>query len=261
MGPTEFPARFVPNLSYDASVMPLGVPTGALRAPRSNAMSFAFQGFIDELAVAAGKDPLQFRIDLLNSEMPAPPPAAGAPAGPPQQAGFDAARMRGVLEQLREVSGWGKTALPKGTGMGVAFYFSHRGYFAEVVKATVTKAGVLTVDKIWAVGDVGSEIINPNHAEQQVQGAAMDGLGQALAQEITFANGRAEQANFNTYQLLRMRQAPPVEVHWRKTAFAPTGIGEPALPPVIPALVNAIYAATGKRVRTIPLTKVDLKWT
>ena len=262
MGPTEFPARFVPNLSYDSSVMPLGVPTGALRAPRSNAMSFAFQGFIDELAVAAGKDPLQFRIDLLNSEMPTPTPApvAGAPAGPPPQAGFDAARMRGVLEQLRDVSGWGKTTMPKGTGMGVAFYFSHRGYFAEVVKATVSKAGTVTVDKVWAVGDVGSEIINPNHAEQQVQGAVMDGLGQAFAQEITFANGRAEQSNFNTYQLLRMRQAPPVEVHWRKTTFSPTGIGEPSLPPIVPALVNAIYAATGKRVRSIPLSKVDLKW-
>jgi isoquinoline 1-oxidoreductase subunit beta len=259
---SEFPARFVPNLAYDASVMPLGVPTGALRAPRSNALSFAFQGFIDELAVAAGKDPLQFRIDLLNSEIAAPAPAAGAPAGPPQQPGFDAVRMRGVLEQLRDVSGWGKTALPKGTGMGVAFYFSHRGYFAEVVQATVSKAGAVTVDKIWAVGDVGSEIINPNHAEQQVQGAAMDGLSQAFGQEVTFANGRAEQLNFNTYPLLRMRQASaPIEVYWRKTTFSPTGIGEPALPPVIPALVNAIYAATGKRHRQIPLTKVDLKWT
>ena len=261
MPANEFPARFVQNLAFDASVMPLGVPTGALRAPRSNALSFAFQGFIDELAVAAGKDPLQFRIDLLNSEMPAPAPAAGAPAGPPQGAGFDAMRMRGVLEQLREVSGWGKTTLPKGTGMGVAFYFSHRGYFAEVVQATVTKAGVATVDKIWAVGDVGSDIVNPTHAEQQVQGAAMDGLGQAYGQEITFANGRAEQTNFNNYPLLRMRQAPPIEVHWRKTAFPPTGIGEPALPPVVPAFINAIYAATGKRVRSIPLSKVDLKWT
>jgi len=270
LGPTEFPARYVPNLSLDSSVMPLGVPTGALRAPRSNAMSFAFQGFVDELAVAAGKDPLQFRIDLLNSELPAPAPAAAAGGRPQQPQGFDSVRMRGVLEQVRDVSGWGKT-LPKGTGMGVAFYFSHRGYFAEVAQVTVTKAGVLTVDKVWAVGDVGSEIINPNHAEQQVQGAVLDGIGQALAQEITFTNGRAQQSNFrrplgsadptNTYALLRMSQACPVEVHWRKTDFPPTGIGEPALPPVIPALVNAIYAATGKRVRQIPLTKVDLKWT
>ncbi len=261
MGPTEFPARYVPNVSLDASVMPLGVPTGALRAPRSNAMSFAFQGFVDELAVAAGKDPLQFRIDLLNSQLPDPPapePAAGGRGRAP--AGFDSLRMREVLERARDVSGWGKTTLPKGTGLGVAFYFSHRGYFAEVVQATVTKGGTLTVDKVWAVGDVGSEIINPNHAEQQVQGAVIDGLSQAFAQEITFANGRAEQSNFNNYALLRMRQAPPVEVHWHKTAFAPTGIGEPALPPVIPALINAIYAATGKRIRQIPLSKVDLRW-
>ncbi len=260
LAPNEFPAQFVPNLSYDASVMPLGVPTGALRAPRSNALSFAFQGFIDELANVAGKDPLQFRLDLLNSEMPvgSAPAVAG---GRPPQPGFDATRMRGVLEQLRDVSGWGKTALPKGTGMGVAFYYSHRGYFAEVVQVTVSKAGAVTVDKIWAVGDVGSDIINPNHAEQQVQGAAMDGLSQAFGQEITFSNGRADQANFNTYPLLRMRQSAPIEVHWRKTAFSPTGIGEPALPPVVPALINAIYAATGKRIRQIPLTKVDLKWT
>ena len=89
----------------------------------------------------------------------------------------------------------------------------------------------------------------------------MDGLSQAFGQEITFSNGRADQANFNTYPLLRMRQSAPIEVHWRKTAFSPTGIGEPALPPVVPALINAIYAATGKRIRQIPLTKVDLKWT
>ena len=260
LAPNEFPAQFVQNLSYDASVMPLGVPTGALRAPRSNALSFAFLGFIDELAVAANKDPLQFRIDLLNSEIPAAP-APPAANGRAPQPGFDAQRMRGVMEQLREVSGWGKTTLPKGTGMGTAFYYSHRGYFAEVVQVTVTKAGAITVDKIWAVGDVGSDIINPNHAEQQVQGAAMDGLSQAFGQEITFTNGRAEQSNFNTYPLLRMKQSAPIEVHWRKTAFAPTGIGEPALPPVVPALVNAIYAATGKRHRVIPLTKVDLKWT
>ncbi len=259
MGPTEFPAKFVPHLAFDASVMPLGVPTGALRAPRSNALSFAIQGFIDELAHAAGKDPLQFRIDLLNSELPSAPAPAG-PGGAPPQAGFDAARMRGVLEQLREVSGWGKKTLPKGTGMGVAFYFSHRGYFAEVLQATVSKAGVITVDKIWAVGDVGSEIINPNHAEQQVQGAAMDGLSQAYGQEITFTAGRADQSNFNNYPLLRMNKAAPIEVHWRKTDFPPTGIGEPALPPVIPALINAIFMATGKRVRSIPLSKVDLRW-
>ncbi|MES2523130.1 MAG: molybdopterin cofactor-binding domain-containing protein [Gemmatimonadota bacterium] len=268
MGPGEFPARFVPNYALGASVMPLGFPTGPLRAPGSNGISFAAQGFIDELAVAAGKDPLQFRLDLLaqeqvaptppNAQQPVPVPPAGQQA--PVQAGFDGARMRGVLEMVRDVSGWGKTALPKGTGMGVAFHFSHRGYFAEVVQATVSKAGVLKIDKVWAVGDVGSEIINPSGAEAQVQGSVLDGLAQALAQEITFANGQTEQSNFNTYRLLRSNQVPPVEVHWKKTTFPPTGIGEPALPPAIPALVNAIHAATGKRIRSLPLSKQDLKW-
>jgi isoquinoline 1-oxidoreductase beta subunit len=268
IGPGEYPARFVPNCRIDASVMPLGVPTGALRAPRSNALSFAFQGFIDECAQAAGKDPLQFRIDTLKKEIP---PAT--PLTPQQQAGqMDAQRVIGVLEMARDVSGWSKRAsLPKGTGMGVAFYFSHRGYFAEVVQATVSPAGVVKVDKVWAVGDVGSDIINPNHAEQQVQGAVLDALGQAYGQEITFTGGKADQGNFApanatagsaaNFALLRIKQAPPVvEVHWKKTTFPPTGIGEPAMPPLIPALMGAIHQATGKRVRQIPLHKVDLKW-
>lgn len=268
IGPGEYPARFVPNLKIDASVMPLGVPTGALRAPRSNALSFVFQGFIDECAAAAGKDPLQYRIDMLKAQVP---DAQLQQFTAQQQAGFmDASRVIGTLEMVRDVSGWGKTTLPKGTGMGVAFYYSHRGYFAEVVQATVSKAGELKVDKVWVVGDVGSDIINPNHAEQQSQGAALDALGQALGQEITFVGGAPVQQNFSpatgptatTFPLLRLKQAPPaIEVHWKKTNFPPTGIGEPAMPPFIPALAGAIFMATGKRVRQIPLTKVDLKWT
>ena len=263
MGPGEFPARFVDNYSLDMSGMPLGAPTGPLRAPGSNGIAFAVQSFIDELAAAASKDPVQFRLEMLANERPADPPPNPQGRGrggfaPPQ---FDGARMRGVLELVAEKSGWGKQKLPKGTGMGVAFHFSHRGYFAEVVQATVSKAGEVKVDKVWVAGDIGPQIINPSNAENQVQGAVLDGIAEALGQEITFANGRTQQANLNTFHLLRMRQSAPVEVHFLASNSPVTGLGEPALPPVVPALCGAIYAATGKRVRSLPLSKQDLKWT
>ncbi len=253
-GPDEFPSRFVADMELAASFIPSGVPTGPLRAPESNGLAFAFQSFLDELAHAAGRDPLQFRLDLLGE--PRILDSADDRYGP--QPDFDTGRMRGVLELVREKSNWdARRGLPSGTGMGTAFYYSHMGYFAEVVQVTVGTNGTFKVDKVWVAADVGSQIINPIGAENQVQGAALDGIGQALAR-INIENGRTVQSNFHDFALLRINQAPPVEVHFRRTDNPPTGLGEPALPPVIPALCNALYAACGKRVRRLPIEPATL---
>jgi isoquinoline 1-oxidoreductase beta subunit len=240
----EIPARLVPNLTVEATLMPLGIPTGPMRAPRSNALSFVHQSFIDELAHAAGRDPLEVHLELLGE----PRVMGSTPADL-----FDVGRMRAVLELAAKTARWGKTPLPPRTGMGIASYYSHRGYFAEVVRASVSDAGAVTVEKVWVAGDIGSEVINPTGALNQAQGSVIDGVSQALALAITFEDGHAVQSNFNDYPLIRMPAIPQVEVVFLKSANPPTGLGEPALPPVIPALCNAIFAATGKRIRDLPI--------
>jgi isoquinoline 1-oxidoreductase subunit beta len=250
MDANEFPAGLVPHLEYGQSTMALGVPTGPLRAPRSNALGFVFQSFLDELAHAAGADPLEFRIALLGE----PKVLVNSSGKPDPLRDFDTARMRNVLRRVGEISRWSeRKALPARTAKGVAFYFSHFGYFAEVVQVTVPASGDIKLDHVWVVGDVGSQIINPSGAENQVQGAALDGLGSAIGQAITIERGRVVQSNFDSVKPLRIDQAPPVDVEFLITDNPPTGLGEPALPPVVPALCNAIFAATGKRMRSLPV--------
>ena len=246
--PQEFPAGFVDNALLQQSFLATNMPTGWLRAPNSNAQGFVHQAFLDEVAQAAGKDLPTLMLELLRGGTDPAPSADGRPV-------FLPSRAIGVIEKAIAMGNWAdRKSLPKGSGKGFGFYFSHAGYFAEVLEVEIVD-GAPKVKTVWVAGDVGSHIINPINALHQCQGAVVEGLGQALAgQAITQVAGAVEQANYDTHPFLRINDTPHIIVEFVKTDYPPTGLGEPALPPVIPALANAIHAVTGKRIRSLPIT-------
>jgi isoquinoline 1-oxidoreductase beta subunit len=249
----EFPRGFVDNVLVMAEqVKPFSVPTGALRAPPTNGVSFVIQGFLDEVAVAAGQDPIQYRLDLLNS-----------PKGEGAAGGFNPARARGVLEAVRDMSGWDerRRSLPKGTGLGAAFQYAHAGYVAYIVDLSVDAKKAVTVNRVWCAVDIGRQIVNPSQSENLVHGGFIEAMSHLMDWEVTIEKGRVVQSNFHQYQPTRMSQAPgEIHVRFLQTDYDPTGLGEPSLPPAVPAIVNALFAATGDRIRSLPLSKHGYRW-
>lgn len=257
MEPDEFPARLIPNYELGTSMMPTGIPTGAMRAPGSNAIAWVINSFIDELAHAAGKDPMQFNLDLISGPQLAETATGGMGM---RGAPYIPSRMRACLERARDKSGWGQRSLPANTALGLGAHFCHLGYFVDVAEVTVTGNNV-RVNKVWAVGDIGNQIINPARAKNIVAGGVIDGMSQVMDYEINIDHGRAMENNFNNYEPVRVAKAPAqIDVEFVASKYSPTGLGEPPLPPVLPAVANAIFAATGKRVRRLPLKREGFGW-
>jgi isoquinoline 1-oxidoreductase beta subunit len=245
----EFPVNYVADYRASQSLLPLSMPVGPWRAPGSNTMSWVTQSFFHELSTAAKRDHVEFLLEVFGRKATgsAAPPAV--PAGPP---GLNPDRAIGVIKLVAEKSGWGKP-LPKGHFHGLAFYFSHQGHIAEVAEVSVDARKKVTLHKMTVAADIGP-VVNLSGAENQVQGCVVDALS-TLGLEVTMENGAIEQTNFDKYPMRRMPNTPTVDVHYVQSDYTPTGLGEPAFPPAGPAICNAIYAATGHRIRTLPITK------
>ncbi|MFC4871908.1 xanthine dehydrogenase family protein molybdopterin-binding subunit [Negadavirga shengliensis] len=238
----NFPSGSVDNLLIESIEYKSSITTNAWRAPITNFLAFAEQSFLDEVAEAAGKDPVDFRLELLDR-------AKKSPVG---EIHYDIDRMRGVIELVAEKSGWGKKS---GVAQGFSVYFSHRSYVAQVAEASMAE-GSPVIEKIYAATDCGI-VVNPTGADQQVRGGMVDGMGHAMFTNMTFTNGVADQKNFDTYRLIRMKETPEIETHFVDNGIDPTGLGEPALPPTGGAVANALYKATGKRLRNQPFTEQE----
>jgi isoquinoline 1-oxidoreductase beta subunit len=248
----SFPTDMAPNVRYAVSLMPLQIPCGPWRAPTDNVQMFVAGSFLHELSVAAGRDHVEFLLEWFARPLAAPAtPAQGPPPDPSRS--YNPSRAAGVLKLAAEKSGWGKK-LPAGRGLGIAFGCSYGGHVAEAVELSVDAQKHVTVHKITVVSDIGP-IINMSGAENQAQGGAIDALSTAMGLEIAVEQGRIQQTNFGDYPLLRINSAPPVDVHFIQSDFRPAGLGEPCVPPLAAALGNAIFAATGERVRTMPFKR------
>jgi isoquinoline 1-oxidoreductase beta subunit len=236
----QFPAQNLANYQLSVSMLPLKTPTGPWRAPRSCSVAWVIQSFLHELSVAAGRDHREFLLEVM---------------GEPRllQGGLNTGRAADVIRLATEKAGWGRK-LPDGHGLGLAFHFSHAGHFAEVAEVSVDKDKRVRLHRMVVAGDIGP-IVNMSGAKNQCEGGVVDGYSTMLGLQITMENGRIEQSNLHQYPMLRMANHPQVEVHFIQSNNPPTGVGEPALPPVAPAICNAIFAASGHRVRTLPLTR------
>jgi len=236
----RFPAGAVVNYLAENHTLESNISTGAWRAPRSNFIAGAEQAFLDEVAEAAGKDPIEFRLELFDR-------AISDPVG--EDNDYDAKRYAGVLKLVREKSNWGQET--PGVYRGVSAYYCHNSYVAQVVDV-VMKNNQPKVQKIWCAIDCGI-VVNPDGARNQVEGGMVDGIGHAMYSAMTFKNGRPEQNNFDSYRLIRLKEAPAeVETYFVDNGIDPTGLGEPSLPPIIGALANALYKATGERLYDQP---------
>ncbi len=234
------PVYGIPNYQIDYVLTETPVPLGWMRSVYALQAAFALESFIDELAVAAGKDPLQYRMHLLEKDQDLPYFTTT----------WKTARMRGVLQLAAEKAGWGKPLSP-GRYRGIACFGCFASYMAEVVEISMENDQP-RVHRVVAAVDCG-QVVNPSILEQQIQGGIVYGLGNALRAKITIEKGRVVQGNFDDYAPLRMEETPAVEVYAVPSAEVPTGIGEPSVPPIAPAVCNAIYAATKKRIRALPI--------
>ncbi len=232
----RFPAGAVDNYLAEGWEIPSNITIGAFRAPRSNFNAAAEQCFLDELAEAMGKDPIDLRLELLKR-------AKENPVGKNNE--YDADRYAGVLELVREKSGWNNGA-DKPYGRGVAAYFCHNSYAAHVVDL-VLKDGHPYVERVFSAVDCGI-VINPDAAINMVQGAVVDGIGNSLYGGLTHKDGVVQEQNFHSYRLIRMHEVPKsIDVSFVQNDIDPTGLGEPPFPPVFGAVANALYKASGKR--------------